>query len=110
LSSSTADLARLSISMLFSDAPSLLLLLPLPSLFEGDHSPNDYTISKKDGGSSKEAKGVQNLARNMLKQSNNVLDSSLENWLGLGCLLEQASKEIISAHFTPLNLKMLAFK
>jgi len=46
---------------------------------DGDHQPNDYIISKEDGGSSKEAKGAQNLVRIALKQSNSALGTSPEN-------------------------------
>jgi len=35
--------------------------------YNGDHPPNDCTFNKEDREGSKEAKGVQNLTRNVLK-------------------------------------------
>jgi len=47
--------------------------------FDGDHSPNHHTISKEDGGSSKIARGAQNLVKIVREQSNSALGSSLDN-------------------------------
>jgi len=52
---------------------------PQQGEYDGDHPPNDYTIMKEGGGNSKEAKEVQNLVINVIKQSNSALDSSPGN-------------------------------
>jgi len=70
-------------------------------LNDGDHPPNDHTISKEDGGSSKEAKEAQNLVKNVLNQYNSAPGSSPGNWPGLGCLLEQTFEGIISCTLHP---------
>jgi len=63
-----------------------------------DHPSNDYTIMNKGAGKSKEAKEVHNRVRNVLKQSNSVLDSSSQKWHSLGCRFEQALEGIIFLH------------
>jgi len=47
--------------------------------YDGDHPPNDHTIIREGGGDSKEAKEVQGVVGNKLKQSNSALGTSPEN-------------------------------
>jgi len=48
-------------------------------MYDGDHYPNKHTIIREGGEDSKEAKEVQGMAWNKLKQSNSALGTSLEN-------------------------------
>ena len=72
-------------------------------MYDGDHYPNKHTIIREGGEDSKEAKEVQGMAWNKLKQSNSALGTSLENWPGLGPSFEPAWEGIIPC--TPLPNK-----